>query len=184
MEFPRKTPLSEVVASLKKSTSTADDPGIPIYVHPIGLLEAEQPPDPTLTIELRGVPLKVALRTALKPLGMDYVVQDGVLWITSVESASLDSTPFYLAYGENVEHSRLHRQANLALVPDLEDPYLIAGHCLLAMLAMGFGAIAAPRVAGLLEVGSVDRTKRGNTKDTKNTKEERAHGRPTLGDSD
>jgi hypothetical protein len=32
--------------------------------------------------------------------------------------------------------------------PDLDDPSLIAGRCLLALLAAGFGAIAGPIVAG------------------------------------
>ncbi len=145
MEFPRKTPLSEVVASLKKSTSTPDNPGIPIYVDPIGLQEADHPPDPKITIELGGVPLKVALRAALEPIDMDYVVQDGVLWITSSDSGY---SPFDEALMQDDQHRGLHRRANLALAPDLEDPYLVAGHCLLAMLAMGLGAIAGSIPSG------------------------------------
>ncbi len=139
MEFPRETPLSEVVAYLRKSTSTPDNPGIPIYVDPIGLQVADQPPDPKITIELRGVPLKVALRAALEPIDMVYIVQDGVLWITSFD---LGYSPFDEASMQDNAHQGLHRRANLALTPDLEDPYLIAGHCLLAMLAMGLGTAA------------------------------------------
>ena len=55
----------------------------------------------------------------MKQLGLDYVLQDGYLRITNEDRVSTD----------------------------LEDPFLIVGHCLLALLAAGFGAIVAPLVA-------------------------------------
>jgi hypothetical protein len=55
----------------------------------------------------------------LRQLDLDFSVQDGYVLITSEDHVASDP----------------------------EDPYLIVGHCLLALLAAGFGAVAAPLVA-------------------------------------
>ena len=144
LEFPRPTPLSEVLSSIKNATASPGHPGYPTYVDPIGLQEAEQPPDPTIAIDLRGVPLKVTLRTALRPIQMDYVVRDGVLWITAIDSEYLEYDPFQEAWMQVYEHGSHQERMNLASSADLEDPYLIAGHCLLALAAAGLGALAGP----------------------------------------
>ncbi len=149
MEFPRKTPLSAVLAYLKKSTSPPNGPGIPIYLDPVGLAEAERTPDSTIAIELRGVPLKVSLAIALGQVGMGYIVEDGMLRITSAESMHDQEAPFYSIGPRSRDHRSFgQREARLALTSDLADPYLIVGHCLLAMLLAGLGAIASPRIAG------------------------------------
>jgi hypothetical protein len=121
MRFPNETALDDVLKYIKQATTTPDYPGIPIYVDPIGLQEAERSMNSTVQIDLEGVPLKETLRLCLKQLGLTYKVRDGHLRITSED--------------EDPE-------------PDLEDPFLIVGHCLLALLAAGFGAVAAPMVAG------------------------------------
>jgi hypothetical protein len=93
--------------------------GIPIYVDPIGLAEAEKTMGSVAQIDLDGVPLKTSLHLYLAQLDLAYSIRNGVLVITSVESAR---TPAYV------------------------DPFLTAGHCLLALLAAGLGAILAPLV--------------------------------------
>src|SRR5262249_22576042 len=70
-------------------------------------------------IDLEGVPLRTTLALCLKQLGLAYEVKDGLVRITYEERVS----------------------------SDLEDPFLIVGHCLLALLAAGVGAMAAPLVA-------------------------------------
>jgi hypothetical protein len=120
MRFANETPLDDVLKYVRQATSTPDYPGIPIYVDPIGLQEAERSLNSTVQIDLEGVPLKETLRLCLKQLGLVYEVKDGRLRITSVDEFE---------------------------EPDLEDPFLIVGHCLLALLAAGFGAVAAPLIA-------------------------------------
>ena len=149
MEFPRPTPLSEVLEYLREATTTPGRPGLPIYLDPIGLQEAERTPDSTIAIDLRGVPLKVTLWMALKRLGMDYVVEDGVLRIT--DETHEEGAPFYEIRPQSQDHLMFpHREAILALSSDLADPYLIVGHCLLALLMAGFGALMGPILAGAL----------------------------------
>ncbi len=153
MEFPSPTPLSEVLEYVKKSLSEPGRPEVPIYVDPLGLKFAERSLDSKITIVLRGVPLRVSLRAALRQIEMDFVVTDGLLWITSRDFYDMDSEedPFFGNYEPHYHAEFQHRQAHLWLSADLADPYLIAGHCLLAMIGAGLGAIVGPRVAGAAE---------------------------------
>ncbi len=65
-------------------------------------------------IDLDGVPLKTSLRLCLAQLDLAYSIRDGVLLVTSEE---IVQTPVY------------------------QDPFLTAGH---SLLAAGFGALLAP----------------------------------------
>jgi hypothetical protein len=121
MRFANDTPLDDVLKYIKQATTTPEYPGIPIYVDPIGLQEAERSINSTVTINVEGVPLRETLRLCLGQLGLRYEVWEGRLRITSEDD-----------------------QPEL----DLKDPFLTVGHCLLAMLAMGLGAVVAPIVAG------------------------------------
>ncbi len=121
MRFETETPLDDVLKYIKQATTSPDYPGIPIYVDPIGLQEAERSLNSTVQVDLDGVPLRETLGLCLKQLGLAYEVKDGRIRITSEE--------------ESPE-------------PDLDDPFLVVGHCLLALVAAGFGALAAPMVAG------------------------------------
>jgi hypothetical protein len=64
---------------------------------------------------------QIWLGAALFGVGYMYSIRDGLLLITSEESA----TPVY------------------------EDPFLIVGHCLLALFAAGIGGFVAPLVSGM-----------------------------------
>jgi Domain of unknown function (DUF4139)/N-terminal domain of unknown function (DUF4140) len=88
MSFANETPLEDVIKYVRASTKGPTFPdGIPIYVDPIGLQEAEKSLTSTVTIDVAQVPLRTSLRLLLKQLGMTYEVQDGLLTITSAESA-------------------------------------------------------------------------------------------------
>jgi hypothetical protein len=119
MQFTMETPLDDVLKYIQQATTTPTYPGIPIYVDPLGLQEAERSLNSTVQINLDRVPLHETLRLCLKQLDLGFGIKDGYLWITAEDWAS----------------------------SDLEDPFLIVGHCLLALLAAGFGAVAAPIVA-------------------------------------
>ena len=142
MTFPDPTPLNVVLEYIKQATATKTYPGIPIYIDIIGLQEAEMTPSSKLSIDLLGVPLKTTLRICLEQLGLDYRVQDGYLRVTkAADPGELDS-PDLIAYSQ-----RWNRPESVGLSSDLDDPFLIVGHCLLALLAAGCGTTLAPLVA-------------------------------------
>jgi hypothetical protein len=84
MSFANETPLEDVLKYIKSATQGPNDTGIPIYVDPVGLAEAEKTLTSPITMDLEGVPLKTTLRLMLKQLGLAYCVKEGVLYISSV----------------------------------------------------------------------------------------------------
>jgi hypothetical protein len=144
MTFPQPTPLQDVLRYVTMATATPDHPGIPIYLDPIALLEADMTPTSTVTIDLIGVPLKTSLRLSLNQLGLDYIVQGGCLRVTIEPDPAELEGPYLVAY-----HPRWKTSDAMAeLTSDLDDPFLVVGHCLLTLIAAGFGALAAPLVTG------------------------------------
>ena len=86
MNFKNETPLEDVLNYIKNATQGPNDSGIPIYVDPVGLQEAEKTMTSPVTLDLEGVPLKTTLRLLLKQLGLTFTVKDGMLTITSESS--------------------------------------------------------------------------------------------------
>src|SRR5271166_6648096 len=105
MTFPTDTPLEDVLKYVKQATQGANDSGIPIYIDPLGLQEADKTVTSPVQIDLEGVPLKTTLRLLLKQLGLTYTVKDGFLMITSQESEDQQT------------EIRVYPVADLAIVP-------------------------------------------------------------------
>ena len=105
MAFPNETPLEDVLKYIKSYTQGTNDSGIPIYVDPVGLQEAEKTITSPVQLDLEGVPLKTTLRLLLKQLGLTYTVKDGMLTITSESS---DDQPTEI---------RVYPVADLAIIP-------------------------------------------------------------------
>ncbi len=108
MNFPTDTPLEDVKKYIQ--TSTQDEAaglptGIPIYVDPQGLQDADKTEASTIKIELEGIPLKTTLRLILSQLSLTYTVKDGLMTITSTAS---DDQPTEI---------RVYYAADLALIP-------------------------------------------------------------------
>jgi hypothetical protein len=123
MHFYEDTPLEDVLKHIKAATRGPNGKGIDIFVDPIGLQEAEKSMTSTVrNVELDGVPLKTSLRLCVDQLDLTYRIRDGYLLITSKESA---------------------------IGPVYQDPFLIFGHCLLALLAAAFGGIVSPLFANM-----------------------------------
>jgi RNA polymerase sigma factor (sigma-70 family) len=93
MSFAAETPLDDVLKYIKQATTTPTYPGIPIYVDPTGLQEAERSLLSTIQIDLEGIPLRRTLQLILTQLGLAYYVEDGILIITSEDSASQKHLP-------------------------------------------------------------------------------------------
>jgi hypothetical protein len=121
MRFPHETPLEDVLKYIHATALCPDGRGIPIFVDPVGLKEVEKSRTSPVQIELEGVPLSTTLRLTLRPLGMTYYVKDGLLEITSM---GCYDRPY-----------------------ELEDAYLVVGHCLLALVAAMLGGLLAPLIA-------------------------------------
>ena len=80
MTFPNETPLEDVIKYIRSCTKSATYPeGIPIYVDPIGLQQAEKTMVSPVTFDLKQVALRTSLTLILKQLGMGYQVKDGLL---------------------------------------------------------------------------------------------------------
>jgi len=118
MRFPNETPLEDILGSIKAATKGADARGIAIYVDQEGLDRAEKTMTSPIAIDVEGIPLKTSLYLALKQLGLGYRVKGGLLLISDEGEAG----------------------------DVYEDPFLLAGHCMLALLAAGLGGLLAPLV--------------------------------------
>ncbi len=108
MNFPGETPLEDVKKYIEQSTQdeAAGLPtGIPIYVDPQGLQDADKTMASPVSINLEGIPLKTTLRLLLRQLGLTYTVKDGLLTITS---SSSEDQPTEI---------RVYQVADLALIP-------------------------------------------------------------------
>ena len=86
MVFRRDTPLDDVLKYITRTTKKANrsnDPGIPFYVDPFGLAEAQKTLTSSVNIDVTGAPLKVTIPRVLAQLSLAYVVDDGVVLISS-----------------------------------------------------------------------------------------------------
>jgi hypothetical protein len=98
MPFRNETPLGDALDYIKEQTKGQELPdGIPIYVDPIGLNEAEKTMTSPITFDVKGVALRESLRLMLKQLGLLYTVKDGLLSITSESSEDAPSPIVMLA---------------------------------------------------------------------------------------
>lgn len=86
MSFPNETPLEDLLKYIKQATQGPKDSGIPIYVDPQGLQEADKTLTSPIQLDLEGIPLRRTLQLALRQLDLVYFVDDGILVITSEQS--------------------------------------------------------------------------------------------------
>jgi RNA polymerase sigma factor (sigma-70 family) len=87
MSFNEETPLDDVVKYIKQATTSNTYSGIPVYIDPHGLKDADVTMASTVRhMDLEGIPLKTTLRLMLKQLGLAYCVRDGVLIISSPQA--------------------------------------------------------------------------------------------------
>jgi len=94
MPFGEETTLDDAIRYVQQATASPDDTGIPIYVDPVGLLEAEKTLQSPVTINLEGMPLSTSLELMLKQLGLaSYVRPEGLLVITHEDDEAVAGEP-------------------------------------------------------------------------------------------
>ena len=115
MSFANETPLDDVLKYIKQATTTRTYSGIPIYVDPVGLQEADRSINSTVQLDLEGIPLRRTLQLLLTQLGLVYFVEDGIVVITSEDSErgrlppSMREQPPILARAAKAERGELTR---------------------------------------------------------------------------
>jgi hypothetical protein len=115
--FPENTPLEDVLKYIRSATKDANFPGIPIYVDPVGLENAEKSMTSTVgNMDLDAIPVRDGLRLCMKQLDLEFSVREGFIMISDGDSAT---------------------------IPVYEDPVQVVGHSFLALIAAGLGEAAA-----------------------------------------
>ena len=73
-----------MIKYIKTATTSPKFPnGLPIYVEPVGLQEAEKTMASPVTFNQEGVKLKTSLRLILDQIDMGYYLKEGMLIITA-----------------------------------------------------------------------------------------------------
>lgn len=92
--FEHETTLSDAIRYVKQATASPDDTGLPIYVDPIGLLDAEKTLESPVTINLEGMPIGTSLELMLDQLGLAFYVRpEGLLVITNKDHEAVAGEP-------------------------------------------------------------------------------------------
>jgi hypothetical protein len=80
--FPKETPLEDMLKSVRAALRGKEkgEPGVPIYVNPVALQEAEHTMKSPVEWDQEGVPLATSLRLMLDQVGLAYrVTLDGLV---------------------------------------------------------------------------------------------------------
>jgi hypothetical protein len=89
MQFANETPLEDFLKYVTTATKSPELPnGIPIYLDPVGLQEAEKTSASPVTIDLKDVPLKTTLRFALAQLGLGFEITNSNCLIVTGENST------------------------------------------------------------------------------------------------
>jgi hypothetical protein len=86
-DFPDNATLEQLLKHIKKMTTDANFPGIPIYVDPIGLAERGQTTASKIEHNYKNQPIQQDIKTVLTYIlrahDLSYDVRDGFLLISS-----------------------------------------------------------------------------------------------------
>lgn len=123
MPFAVWTPFGDVLKHIKEATADEDFPaGIPIYVEPNGLAEAQKTLESPVTLDLVGIPLATSLKLLVDQMGLTYQVRDGIVTITAPALSARDTDSLILSFRR-------------------------VGHCYFALLAAFLGGMVGRLIA-------------------------------------
>jgi hypothetical protein len=122
--FNEETPLEDVLKYVEQVTIGPDGKGIEIYVDPMGLQEADKTMTSTIrNVDFEDVTIRGAMGAMLAQLDLHYFIRDGVLVISSADG--VERFPWSASF---------------------PSPFSLVSHCFLALIAAGFGALAAGKI--------------------------------------
>lgn len=98
--FANETPLADFLAHVRQETAEDGHPaGVPIYIDPVGLLEADRTPQSPVVLDLHSAPVGRGLGLVLDQLDLAYTVEpDGLIIICSADGKERmhDPLPYIL----------------------------------------------------------------------------------------
>jgi hypothetical protein len=120
LNLPELTFLESILESAQQATKKGpNDPGVPMYIDPIGIRRAECTLFSTVMIPTTtAIPLKDTLARALRPLGMAYIVKDDVLIISDLRGIERERNAVAVHGGDASPET-------LAMLARLEEPVKI-----------------------------------------------------------
>jgi hypothetical protein len=83
VRFAKETPLASVCKYITDATRGPNGPGVPVFVDPNGLGEAEKTINSPVVLDIEGAPLRTTLQLMLNQLGLTYYVEQGLVKITA-----------------------------------------------------------------------------------------------------
>ncbi len=116
MPFPNETPLDDVIKYIRTRTAGPHDIGIQIYLDPAGLKLAKRSLTSTFTLDVENALLKETLPRVLEQLQLDFVVDDGVLFISASELIERDRKEPVVVAKDDSPKTKL-------VLKTLDDPY-------------------------------------------------------------
>lgn len=91
LDFPRPTPLGDVLEQVRRSAPGPDGRPLPVYVDPVGLKRAGVDLSAPVSIALGAVPLRRSLQLLLSQVGLTSYVEGGVVVVTSADDGATTS---------------------------------------------------------------------------------------------
>jgi hypothetical protein len=116
MNLPAITFLDNVLEHIKRATKKgSNDPGVPIYIDPVGLERAERTLHSMVRVPTKAAPLSDILGRGLRSLGMAYIVKDGLLIISDPRGIARERAEIVVQACDSSPESQ-------ALLARLEEP--------------------------------------------------------------
>jgi hypothetical protein len=115
MNFPKSTPLRDVLRYVRESINVPSEPAIPIYFDPVGIGDTEKALNAMVSIDLNDIPLNDTLELLFEQAGLTHCVRDGLIFVSTPARISAErSVPLALTADDEPESQ--------AIVAELSKP--------------------------------------------------------------
>jgi hypothetical protein len=90
MNFPRSTPLRDVLRYVRQSTGVPNEPALPIYFDPVGIADTEKAQNVMVSIDLNDIPLNDTLELVFDQAGLAHCIRDGLMFVSAPAHVSAE----------------------------------------------------------------------------------------------
>ncbi len=115
MNFPRSTPLRDVLRYVRQSTSVPNEPALPIYFDPVGIADTEKAQNAMVSIDLNDIPLNDTLELVFEQAGLAHCIRDGLMFVSAPAQVSAERSASLAATADEEPESQ-------AIVAELNRP--------------------------------------------------------------